>query len=460
MQDPNPTQTLVPDLRGTPEPSLVEAAGNLENPPSITADVVNVLYSWWWCFLLAIASGVVWWIFFRRRKSPKSFHCRWLFSYLPLCVGLGILWYQHNSKDWIVAFATVLSIWLAAGAIDLGLVHENALRQVQSLIRSVFGLANYIEEASLMYKQPGIERVVTSLRHWVARGDPAKWIERGVRKSEAEQLVFVGTIEWGEYYPGVLWRFVTLRDIFRSGKCAVKEMQIHHVEPGVPIFVVSKKKEQTHTDRGSLLVGNPMETGGTNLYGLNLNNDHPRQVDHYNFIYDTLICPCERLVDQWPNILTECTGMEKPYLHKDGLQRIFEIEPFEENGLAYSRVTIVNHKDAAANKLALIEKKAEEIALQLDEMIQHYVYLEEEREFLPKKIEIVEWTKRFLAALCEEGIIEAVVVAEGEADGRIAMRLRRNSDVPPTCRDFFRDVAASQETGGAASEAVTADPTF
>src|ERR1700738_4827874 len=139
-----------------------------------------------WGAILATFGVAVWafclWRKWRTgRHRAKPFRNRFLFAYFPICVAIGLAWYSQNRTEWIIAGATALSILLAAGAIDLGWTHEKELRQVQSLIRSVFGLESYIQEASQIYKAQHIERVVTSLRHWVARGDPAKWIIEGVR---------------------------------------------------------------------------------------------------------------------------------------------------------------------------------------------------------------------------------------------------------------------------------------
>ena len=316
----------------------------------------------------------------------SSFRRRLFLVYLPTCVLLGLLWLNKDPSEWIVMFATVLSIWLAAGAIDLALLHEAELRsviqaakahteqveKVESLIRSTFGLENYIAQASSIYKEPSIERVVTSLRHWVARGDPARYIEDGITESTAKELVFVGTIDWNVYFPGVLWRFVMLRKILRAkGNGCHQIARIYHVEEGVPLFVVSKRESGKTTpgrDHGSLLIGNPMQSAGTQLYGIDLGRDHPQQVDHYNFVFDTLICPKERMIAQWETI-KQATGIERPYFHEDGITTIFETNPFKEGCFIYSEEVVCGVGDT---KNRLIEQKAEQIGREILSIIERY----------------------------------------------------------------------------------------
>jgi hypothetical protein len=390
-----------------------------------------------WAVVLA-GAGIVAWIVCVCRKC--LFSARFWFAYFPICVAIGLAWYFQNQEQWIIAVATGLSILLALGAIDLGWRHEKELRQVQNLIRSVFGLESYIQEASQIYKGDNIERVVTSLRHWVARGDAAKWIIEGVEESAARKIVFVGPIDWNVYYPGVLWRLVILRKILQSKNKNGTEINVLHVEDGVPAFVVSKreKNKQTNDDHGSLLIGNPMDTAGTNLYGINLEAGHPKQVDHYNFVFDTLICPDECLIKQW-EVIKKCTGIEHAYEHEDGLTRIFKIKPFACGGFIYAEENLPEGDYATS----LVEHKAREIAREIMPLIEVYPRKSDEKQFLPEQSEIVDWSRNFLNALLQSEILE--VRSRQDPNGNpqtkamFALKSPFTFAALPSCNEFFAD---------------------
>src|ERR1043166_100670 len=194
----------------------------IPTPTPNTLQVIAGNVKWWHVLTLTDVLALVGCLVVRRftKKTWMAAVTGFLFwrlvVYFVFCTIIGFLWSHLHPGEEIVASATALSILLALGAIDIGWAHRQGLLRVEGLIRSSFGLEDYVQKASEMYKSAGVDRVVTSLRHWVARGEPASWIEKGVMGSSAKELVFVGTIKWDVYYPGVLWRFMKLREILRK----------------------------------------------------------------------------------------------------------------------------------------------------------------------------------------------------------------------------------------------------
>ena len=318
------------------------------------------------------------------------------------------------------------------------------VRMFKATLGEAFGLSSYIDRAADLYQAPDTERVVTSLKHWVATGDPAKRIQEGLKNSSAKELVFVGQIGWDKYLPGVLWRFVTARDI-RNNKTSgpLQRVQIIHVNDPIPTFVVTRQSAEARKmgNRGRVLIGNPLHTSAASpngWYGVNLGSGHPDQVDYYNFLFDALICPHPLVVKNW-NILADATGIREPRAHMDGLHRIFLLTPFMENGSIYSQETV--KADCASPEDELIRLKAQLLASQI--VSEFYRDSDQESEFLLKPMEIASTVSKFLSELRSSEILEVKIV---HFDDIMNVRVSFSLKAPftfalpaslPTCDRFF-----------------------
>jgi hypothetical protein len=95
-------------------------------------------------------------------------------------------------------------------------------------LTAVLGLEGYVRKAAEIYASEGAARIVTSLGHWVCTGSYASSVEEGLKAARADQIIFVGSIRWDHFIPGVLWRLVTIRELLRD------RGRVIHVAKGAP----------------------------------------------------------------------------------------------------------------------------------------------------------------------------------------------------------------------------------
>lgn len=206
------------------------------------------------------------------------------------------------------------------------------VEETHDVVSKTVGLPGYVELAAKIYERPGLERVVTSLQHWL----PANVIRDGIKECNAKKLVFIGRIDWDQYLPGVLWRFVQLRKKAKQNTMEKKnpgqKLQIIHVNPDVllPLFVVSKSaKKQNESNKsdqeetaGELLIGNPRGAGTIAHYGILLGKEKEShgQVLFYNVLCDQIL---DSKIQDLPNydglkylLIPEVDGIKKGNLHK------------------------------------------------------------------------------------------------------------------------------------------------
>jgi hypothetical protein len=373
--------------------------------------------------------------YFLGDRSLRRLNFALLADCVPGAVAMDVVGSGNGRARWFETLSFLLALIpfvLTAISLEIAVRHIQGLTKVESLIGDTFGLSSYIEEASRIYQESQCERIVTSLRHWVAKKPLSERISAGLRNCDATAIVFLGTIEWDVYFPGVMWRLSMLRGLKKGGALrAAQKVVVLHVPKDIPTFVVSKRSGQQpgSSDRGSLLIGNPHPSNPSKLYGMNLGTRYPREVDHYNFLVDTLICPDPRL--NQGNVLTlleQVTGVH-PYSGIDAVLRIVRDLriPFGTNGLVYSEYTASSVEDLCAQVANQMAGRLMLLAKPPDAG---------EATFLLDVKEIEATASQFLSDLVAARILEMEAVAGG-GERRLRLTQAIQAGTWPTCDAFF-----------------------
>jgi hypothetical protein len=359
---------------------------------------------------------------------------------LIVCAVVGCIWMRNSPEGRHAEIATImLTFFLTFLAIDLAIEHKGLLGKVNELILDVYGLANYISDAAGIYQLPS-KRVVTSLHHWVSTGKSGDEIRAGIMNSKAEELVFLGEVAWNHFFPGVLWRLVTVRESLHGAAAdgIPRRAMIWHVRETVPVFVVSRPASPTADDKGNLLVANPMSGSSTRLYGIKYGRKSPTLVDFYNFLYDAYVCPSPEVKQQLDTM--EFNATSGLYAHltvdppqaKDGLEAVFGIAEF-------TTPLLHRHTVRAKDMETAQECVAEEVVKELTRKFHDLLEIPRKadgNEFIMPDHEITNACREFIQALRESDIL----IFNGDC---VTGKFDRNPDKQANCSTFFAPVDAS-----------------
>ncbi len=333
-----------------------------------------------------------------------------------------------------IAFA--VTILLAVVAVEVSVRHSRSLDRVQSILTDTFGLSGYVDAAARIYAEAGTDRVVTSLQHWVATDELGGKIERGLRRSDADKIYFVGHIAKGRHFIGVMWRFVMLRRAVMLGKT----IRLIHTDPGIPLFVVTRRRNarMTEEDRGSLLVGNPKHTEAETMYGFSLGHDNPRQVDHYNFVFDTLIRLAREDEREFRKEVETRTHV-RPYGSSDGLSHIFRaIPPFNDlGGSLYTRHPEDPDRPEESHREMIAQGLIRDTGA-------NESFPDSEKQLQLTGNEIQKIATEFLLALERANILQFQPNDKG-IRYMLAGRFSLGSESLPSCEDFFKKQERDRE---------------
>lgn len=257
----------------------------------------------------------------------------------------------------------------------------------------VLHLHDYVKMAGIIYRKDGLDRVVTSLSHWVCRGDYESFVVEGIKLCTANELIFVGSIDWNHYLPGVIWRFLKVREHSKT------KVRILHVdkEVGLQPFVVSRNigiQEHPEIPPGDLLLGIPA-TSSIKMYGSNIGENSPIHVHFYNFLCDALVCPRSGVRRALPEFYRN-SGIQAPQITLgDGLERILDLPEIKR--ILREDTHDARHDDARS---VVVEK----ISGTLVELLGK-VSNPEEREIAMHEENVVKIVTDFVYLLAETGII-------------------------------------------------------
>jgi len=307
---------------------------------------------------------------------------------------------------------------------DLAERQSKQLELLDGFVRNIAGLGEYVSKAASMYSDEKAERVVTSLRHWLCTDQYATMIETGLTAAKAEEIVFLGYIEWNWHFPGVLWRFNLLRRLAHKASNQQRFRITHLIRPA-PLFVVSRRKSTAGGAKqgGSLLIGNPDPASSTKAYGVDLGQRSPEQVEHYNFIYDALFCVGACGAQNCP-----AKVVAPEYGPCDGLRRVFEVGAFQ-----FPDGTVFQHR--SSEEAALRSECAQQVAHLFSIQIQ-LPDRADERELAADEKRMHKHVEEFLENLEATGILKKVADGTGKTwhytlgDGYSAQQL-------PECKNLF-----------------------
>lgn len=92
-------------------------------------------------------------------------------------------------------------------------------------------LRKYVQKATEMYKEPEYMRVVTAVEKWSCTGTCAQLLEQAFKEVKAGEVIFLGHIQPGINFVGVIWRLNMILNCDKAFKFRICHLLIDDIHP-------------------------------------------------------------------------------------------------------------------------------------------------------------------------------------------------------------------------------------